>query len=154
MASRAFFCAALWRGSLSKQIGDTKVSFGYNFAMKFLCSASSHEELQPLVALLESNGVAVILQNVDSNRVVYQPAVALDLWIAIDGQYEDALALMKNADHEVQNPVNINEFHQEWNRIKSEPNSMKSLNSGIVSTLLGIILTILLIWLISAIVSN
>ena len=122
--------------------------------MKFLCSAATHEELQPIVALLERNGVAVILQNADSNRVVYQPAVAVDVWVALDGQYEDALALMSNADHEVQHPVNINEFHQEWNRAKSDPNSMKTFHSGIVTTLIGIAVTIFLVWLVSAIVSN
>lgn len=45
----------------------------------------------------------------------------IDLWVGLDSQYQDALALMMNPNHPVSNPVDVDEFHRHLEEFKDRP---------------------------------
>jgi len=67
------------------------------------------EEAEKLASFLQDKGIAIDLEeyvpgfrdgNIGKSKV----------WAALDFQYDDALALMDNPDHVVNNPVNPEEY--------------------------------------------
>jgi hypothetical protein len=76
--------------------------------MRLLAKVQSSGERAELAAFLESHGIPVFVESAWSWRAPHRGAVC----VCLDRQYDDALALLRNPDHVVADPVDVAEF---WN---------------------------------------
>ena len=107
--------------------------------MKLLFESIERSEIDSARILLESRGIPIFVGNEDSARnfgLVY-PARKYALWVCIDEQYEDALALLDNNDHEIRMPVDIQEYHKSFEQLRSQ-NTQKLFN-GLMLVLVAVI---------------
>jgi len=74
--------------------------------MRFLGRINEFAERQRIRDLLESRGIPVFEQ-----QGRWTPA-GRALFVCINEQYDDAVALLANADHEVRDPVDIEQFEK------------------------------------------
>lgn len=75
--------------------------------MRLLEYVSNASERDRITTLLESRGIPVFCQdNIPTIRNPTRGAV----FVCINAQYEDAVALLTNEDHEVRQPVDVEEF--------------------------------------------
>lgn len=65
--------------------------------------------------LLESNGIPVFIGNESgvNNVSIAMHTLEYSIWVVIDEQFQDALALLENEDHEVKNPVDVENYYKE-----------------------------------------
>ncbi|MES9852197.1 MAG: DUF2007 domain-containing protein [Candidatus Thiodiazotropha sp. L084R] len=117
--------------------------------MKMLTSNSDVHYLNTLKALLESNGIAAVVQGENTARMIlprfgFQPT----LWVYVDEQYQDALQLLDNPDYKVESPIDIEAFKE------MEPDEFqqrKQLNAALrhLMLYLGVIMlgVIAIIWM-------
>jgi hypothetical protein len=56
------------------------------------------------------------------------------LWVCLDEQYRDALALLKNPEHQVTQPVDVEAFHRELEASKRQPLNALGINLNNFST--------------------
>jgi hypothetical protein len=75
--------------------------------MRLLSNFHDPDERTRVGNLLESHGIPVFRQGGMSFGLSRHA-----LFVCLDEQYSDALALLKNANHEVRNPVNIEQFEK------------------------------------------
>ena len=90
-----------------------------------LFESGNTEELEGTQALLESRGIPVFVSGTESYTV--RPLLGAPkkgLWVCIDDQYDDALALLKDENHRVAIQVDPVEFHRELQQMQSEPVTM------------------------------
>lgn len=113
--------------------------------MKHLCSVHSRQEADNLVTLFETKGIPLILSNVDSNRILMGTVMTIDIWVGIDSQIDEALALLHNPDYSVQSPADAIAFHEKLAELKSGPDALPTmaLNFFACMTLVALILWVL-----------
>lgn len=70
--------------------------------MRLLTRAHDREDLEDLRSLLERKGIPVRLD---------ESGVDTCLYVHLANQFQDARALLRNAEHEVRHPVDVAEFH-------------------------------------------
>lgn len=80
--------------------------------MKFLLKTKEKNELDRIRMLLESRGIPVHVDGENEHRLGghAMPFIGYRLNVVIDSQYEDALKLLEDENHEVANPVDMEEF--------------------------------------------
>ena len=100
--------------------------------MRFRGSIHDPDERLRIRTLLESRGIPVFEQ---AGRWT---VTGRAMFVCIDAQYEDALALLANEDHEVHDPVDVAEFE------KSERTVGLQLELKYASLALG---ALLLLWI-------
>lgn len=76
--------------------------------MRLLAYVQSLEERDRIVGLLESHGIPVFHDT--SGRTVLISTIPL--FVCIDAQYDDAVALLANGEHEVAEPVDVAAFRR------------------------------------------
>jgi len=74
--------------------------------MKYLVEAEDAGELVSISSLLESSGIPIHIKSVGSRL-----HRSNHIYVFYDAQYEDALALLANPSHEVENQINMGEFN-------------------------------------------
>jgi len=74
--------------------------------MRLLTYVASRSEQARLIGLLQSQGIPVLGDQMPGIRYSMQTA----LFVCIDEQYDDALALLKNPEHTVSEPVDVDAF--------------------------------------------
>lgn len=81
--------------------------------MKLLYQSSDRQDIEASRLLLESRGIPVHVSNEDTNRNLSYMSIAVQLgiWVIFDEQYNDAITLLGDDTHEVENPIDIDEFH-------------------------------------------
>ncbi len=90
--------------------------------MKLIYQSSDRYEIENSKLLLESRGIPVHISNEDSNRNLSYMSIAIKLgiWVVFDDQYNDAIALLKDDTHEVNNPRDIEEYYSALNEVHKE----------------------------------
>ena len=101
--------------------------------MKRLTNVYDRNELATVRSLLQSRGVPTY---VGFRRFTTEPFV---LFVCIDSQFEDALALMQNPRHSVAHPVDAHVWEQAANRASS----VAILKGALLVLLALILLTVL-----------
>lgn len=83
--------------------------------MKLLAQIGDRAELDGLRLLMESKGIPVYVGNEAGSRNMgfVTPARQQSLWVVFDEQIDDAIALMEDPEHEVENPVDIEEYRRQ-----------------------------------------
>ena len=116
--------------------------------MKLLTEVFDISELNRLRLLLETSGILIHVGNEDSARNFgfLHPVGKYAIHVVYDEQYSDALKLMENEDHVVENPVDVGAYKKHL-----EENNAAAL-SGLLKKIIfaGIIVAILvvgLVWL-------
>lgn len=80
--------------------------------MKFVYKTNDPNQANSIKHLLQENGIPVnVMGNSMRNRGTHIPQ-GIEVRIYLNEQYSDALQLIKNPEHKVANPVNIDEFYE------------------------------------------
>jgi hypothetical protein len=77
--------------------------------MRLLAYVDSAAERDRLTWLLESRGIPTFHQS-GARSVLGRIAARGALFVCINAQYDDAVALLANENHEVREPVDVDEF--------------------------------------------
>lgn len=110
------------------------------FAMKILFHSTSKREIENAKSLLESKGVPAFIGSENSGPALgFVIANKYTLWACLDGQYEDAIKVLNNPDHEVLEPVDPAEFQR-----FIENSKRQSANTFYNRFMLCLVLTIIL----------
>ena len=113
--------------------------------MRYLTQTGGEASASVIKSLLEEKGIPVVVQNEGLRRNRSEgPTFRSRIFVCLDSQYDDACALLKNANHVVANPVNAREYH-EW--AAAQPLS-RYLTWGAPVALVGVVAFVLLVaWL-------
>ena len=74
--------------------------------MKLLTEVETPSELLSVSSLMEGNGIPVHIKSA-SFRLSYRQLI----YVFYDAQYHDAISLLANPRHEVENPIDMQEFN-------------------------------------------
>jgi hypothetical protein len=102
--------------------------------MKMLTRDSDGQFLNELKHRLEENGIPAVIQGENTARMII-PAFLLQptLWVYLDEQFEDAVGLMDNPNHQVKLKVDMEEFYALQ---PSEQQQAQDLNAALLHLLL------------------
>lgn len=101
--------------------------------MRSLPRIESLAERDRVATLLESHGIPVFFGR--SGRNVH----TAPLFVCIDAQYDDAIALLANPDHEVAEPIDVETFK------RAEAAALPAVLRGAAFVLLGLVLVAALV---------
>lgn len=104
--------------------------------MRWLQERPSREERQRITALLESNGIPVYVA--DSPQ-----GLAQGMYVCLDAQYNDAVALLHNPDHKVAVRVDVNDFYQQLEKAQRQSPLSVPVAISIVAALLTIVVVVI-----------
>jgi hypothetical protein len=63
--------------------------------------------------LLAGSGIPTFISSKNSGPALgFVLANKYTLWVCLENQYEDAVNLLKNPDHVVKNPVDVDDYHR------------------------------------------
>lgn len=118
--------------------------------MKLIQKLNDIDEANQLVELFEECGIpSEVNENELRNRGTHIPE-GNEVWIYINSQYTDALKLMEDNNHIVENPVNITDFYTsiESTKLKAELNQLKNtiIKYGVISIIIVITITAVYIY--------
>jgi hypothetical protein len=99
--------------------------------MRLLTKAQSRDEQARLVALLESRGIPIYAATGWTARNPFLGGV----FVCIDSQYDDAVALLRDEEHVVADPVDVAEF---W---KKAPATLPTILKGAL-IVLGVLVVV------------
>ncbi len=90
--------------------------------MKLLFQSGEKSEIDDARLLLESKGIPVFVGNETSaqNLGIVLATRRYAFWVVFDEQFEDALALLKDREHEVSNPVDIDAYYREMDHVREK----------------------------------
>ena len=100
--------------------------------MKIVYSHSDSSHLHNLANLLVENGIPATVQGENTGRIMPFAFFQASLWIYIDSQYDESVALIADPDYEVKAPVDMAEFE----KITKDAGSAKSVNKALIDLLL------------------
>jgi len=80
--------------------------------MKLLDSSFSQNDANGISGFLRQHGILTFISSKDSHRMgsFLTAATTVGVWVVLDEQYNDALNLLKNPEHEVSNPLSMEEM--------------------------------------------
>ncbi|MGD8785548.1 MAG: hypothetical protein PVG75_13980 [Thioalkalispiraceae bacterium] len=118
--------------------------------MKYVDKTATLDEANQIKTLLESRGIPAFVSNKRYARLSppFTPYY-LGVFIYIDSQYEDALALINNPEHTVKQPVDVTEFYQLLDRPEHKQAVYQAMNHFIGWMLVVGIVCIVLIYILS-----
>ncbi len=114
--------------------------------MKLIHKATTLEEAQEIKTLLENAGIPVSLTNkgLAQLRVLFIPHL-LGVFIYNSSQYKDAIALLKNKNHIVRNPIDVDAFYESINSPDMKANAYQAMNRFLLGMVLfGVICVVLM----------
>ena len=106
--------------------------------MRLLAYIDSREERGRIANLLESRGIPVFCSN--SIRAIRTPPI----FVCLDAQYDDAVALLSNSEHEVAQPVDVEAFRRA--EADAQPEVLKGAAIALLATALVAALVLALVW--------
>ena len=81
--------------------------------MRLLLESTDSNHLLSVRLLLEQNGIPVFVSSANTHNLLsHYAGVKKGLWVCLDMHYADAVALLTNPEHEVNEPVDIRDFEQ------------------------------------------
>jgi len=117
--------------------------------MKSILHSADKTEIYKAHLLLAGKGIPTFIGNANSGPALgFVYADRYTLWVCLEFQYEDAIAVLKNPEHDVQEPVDQIDFQ---NYIDS---SMKGINGILLAKVKWPIIAILCVPLIVIIYSH
>lgn len=90
--------------------------------MKILFQSNDQDEIEEAKMRLESKGIPVFIAN-ESTAANLGPLFiprGYIVWVALDEQFYDAEALLKNKHHEVSSPIDIENFHKAEDQLRTK----------------------------------
>ncbi len=105
--------------------------------MKLLIDSDDNEYLSNQQHLLESNGIPAYISNRDSNRVIPFGISKAGLWVYMDEQYDEAMALLKDPNYVVQKQIDMAQFRELAEEIEQDRSGF---NATMRDLLLGSVL--------------
>lgn len=76
--------------------------------MKLLITTAACDDIYQKGEFLKSKGIAIHMS--DRGLAGMKAGVEVGLWIILDSQFDDAVHLMKNRNHKVENPLSLDEM--------------------------------------------
>ena len=122
--------------------------------MKHLCSIQESFEANALADQLESKGIPIIKTNVGTHNMVKGVKMHIDLWVALESQYQDATALLSNPHHQVLNPVDVADFHRHRDEFNKKPLLPAGFGNRFMNAVVALVLVLFIGWVLLAIVST
>ncbi len=118
--------------------------------MKLIYKATSLEGANEIKALLERAGIPAFVSNSNfaSLNLFFIPH-SLGIFIYDPTQYQDAISLISNQDHIVQNPIDVDTFYKSLDSEQSTQSAYKAMNDFIVGMIVFGLICGLLIYVLS-----
>jgi|SRR5690349_7791295 len=137
-------CAAVPRGIVGCGRDENGILFATISAdanrMRLLAYVKSLEERDRIAMLMESRGIPVFYDK--SGRTVLISTIPI--FVCIDAQYDDAVALLANGEHEVAEPVDVEAFRRAEGR--AQPVVLKGAAVALLAVVLIAALVVALLW--------
>lgn len=82
--------------------------------MKLLCEYASQPDAEALSLKLREKGILTYVSARHSRSLssLYTGAVSSGVWVVLDVQYKDAIALLRSDHHKVENPLTESEMQE------------------------------------------
>ena len=118
--------------------------------MKLVYKATSLEGANEIKSLLESSGIPAYISNSNfaSLNLFFIPQ-SLGIFIYDPSQYQDAITLINNKDHIVQNPIDVEAFYKSLSSEQSTKSAFNVMNDFIVCMIVFGLICGLLIYVLS-----
>ena len=118
--------------------------------MRLLFESESPVELTQAMELLEEKGIPVFISSEETyrlrpSRVLYKKG----LWVCLEEQFSDAAKLLKNPNHEVAKPVDVEAFNRSLEEAQKEPLRGLWLNRD---KILNVVLSVVVVAIVAAVV--
>lgn len=80
--------------------------------MRMIAKYETRSEAQERAAFLQTHGIATHISDMTALRMnlAHQGRYRAGLWVVFEGQYEDAIGLLEDPDHEVSNPLSVDQM--------------------------------------------
>lgn len=80
--------------------------------MRMIAKYETRSEAQERAAFLQAHGIATHISDMTALRLnlAHQGRFRAGLWVLFEGQYDDALGLLEDPDHEVSNPLSVDQM--------------------------------------------
>lgn len=80
--------------------------------MRMVEKYESRSEADERAAFLQAHGIATHVSDMVSMRpnLAHQGRFRAGLWVILEAQYEDAVGLLKDPDHEIENPLSVDQM--------------------------------------------
>ncbi len=80
--------------------------------MRMVMKYESRSEADERAAFLQAHGIATHVSDMVSMRpnLAHQGRFRAGLWVILEAQYDDAVGLLKDPDHEIENPLSVDQL--------------------------------------------
>lgn len=80
--------------------------------MRMIAKYETRSEAQERAAFLQAHGIATHISDMTALRMnlAHQGRYRAGLWAMFEDQFEDAVGLLENPDHEVSNPLSVDQL--------------------------------------------
>jgi len=95
--------------------------------MRMVAKYQSRSEADERAAFLQAHGIATHVSDMTSMRpnLAHQGQFRAGLWVVLEAQYDDALGLLENPDHNVSNPLSVDQLqHMETQGMEQARNDL------------------------------
>lgn len=117
--------------------------------MKQIHQARDKSEAEQVRYLLESRGIPAFISN--TPRVSFRRALhqAPSIWVYLDFQADDAARLITDPGHEIDKPVDVEEFYALMDSPEAKDTASRFLLSMMLKVLAFAVALLALVWLLS-----
>jgi len=80
--------------------------------VRMVAKYESRSEADERAAFLQAHGIATHVSDMVSMRpnLAHQGRFRAGLWVILEAQYDDAVGLLEDPDHEVENPLSVDQL--------------------------------------------
>jgi hypothetical protein len=80
--------------------------------MRMIAKYETRSQAQERAAFLQAHGIATHISDMTALRMnlAHQGRFRAGLWVLFENQYQDAVGLLENPDHEVSNPLSVDQL--------------------------------------------
>ena len=80
--------------------------------MRMVAKYETRSEADERAAFLQSHGIATHVSDMVSMRpnLAHQGRFRAGLWVVLEAQYDDAVGLLEDPDHDVTNPLSVDQM--------------------------------------------
>ena len=89
--------------------------------MQLLTHVYSWEERARIESLLNERGIPTYARSTGVGRGFYEASKRWAIFVCLNAQLDDAIALLKDPDHDVAEPVNVSEFNEAIESVGTAP---------------------------------
>ena len=114
--------------------------------MRLLFESENPSELTEARDLLEENGIPVFISSQETYRIRSSAVLfKKGLWVCLDEHFQDAAALLKDPNHQVAQPVDVEAFHQSLEQAQKQPLSALGLDKDRVLNFIVLVIVAALV---------